>query len=502
MENFKIFDHEQSHNPDILTCLANLSSDEVFTPPKVAREVLDMLPPEVWADPTLKFLDPGCKTGIFLREITSRLMKGLEHQFPNLEDRLEHILSKQVYGIAITELTALITRRTLYCSKVANNKNSIYANSRTAEGNIFYRLMKHTWKNGFCIHCGASQSVYDRSEQAESYAYNFLHDQEPFGGVSFDVIIGGPPFQLYDGGGTGSSARPVYQKFIERAIELNPRYVLMVTPARWYSGGKGLDSFRERMLSDHRIQKLVDYPDTRSVFPTDIAGGICYFLWSRAYEGGCEISVVREGKKTTSRRMLNEFSTFIRDEQSVAIIKKIKIKVSDSLESIVSSRKPFGLDSMFRGKANGDLELRTSKGWSRTSLDEITSGREFVNVWKVLLSKASNDHGGQADKEGLRRIFSRIEVLGPKQVFTESYLLVGVFSKRDEAENMAKFLKTRFCRFLVSTVLLTHNISRGSFQYVPKLPTNRSWTDDQLNSFFDLSFDEVAFINSLIKSID
>ena len=502
MENFRVLSQDYSHNPDILTCLANLSSDEVFTPPRVAKELLDLLPTTLWSDPNVKFLDPGCKTGIFLREITSRLMTGLSEKMPDIQTRLNHILSNQVFGIAVTELTALITRRTLYCSKLANTKTSIFSNSKSPEGNIHYELMKHNWRSGFCTDCGASQTVYDRSANTESYAYNFLHDTQAFREVDFDVIVGGPPFQLYDGGGTGSSARPVYQKFIEKAIALNPRHILMVTPARWYSGGKGLDDFRKTMLSDRRVKCLVDYPDTRSVFPTDIAGGICYFLWSQKYNGPCEISVIRDGVKTTSVRFLNEFETFIRDKESVEIIKKVKAKVSASLDAAVSSRKPFGFDSMNRGRAKGELDIRTSKGWAKTSVEEVSVGHNLINVWKVLLSKASNDHGGQADKEGLRRIFSRIEVLRPGQVCTESYLIVGSYSTKLEAEHMASFLKTRFCRFLVSTVLLTHNISKGSFKYVPLLPMSSSWNDALLNEYFSLSDEEIEFINNLIKSIN
>ena len=502
MEHFETPSPDASHNPDILTCLANLSSDEVFTPPRVARELLDLLPTAIWTDPTLKFLDPGCKTGIFLREITSRLMHGLTDIFPERESRLDHILSKQVYGIAITELTALITRRTLYCSKLANSTNSIFSGSVTPDGNIFYKPLKHTWRSGFCLFCGAGQSVYDRSDSSESYAYNFLHESDFFDGTHFDVIVGGPPFQLYDGGGTGSSARPVYQKFIEKSLSLSPKHILMVTPARWYSGGKGLDDFRQAMLSDRRIEKLIDHPDTRSVFPTDIAGGICYFLWSKSHSGPCEVSVVRDGNKVTSHRFLDEFETFVRDTQAVEIIKKVRHKSKASLEDLVSSRKPFGLDSMYRGSAKGDLELRTSKGWAKTSRAEVLVGQDFISVWKVLLSKASNDHGGQADKSGYRRIFSRIEILAPGQVCTESYLIVGAFSSQKEAENMVVFLKSRFCRFLVSTVLLTHNISKGSFKYVPSMSMKDVWTDERLNVFFGLSKDEVVFINGLIKSID
>jgi site-specific DNA-methyltransferase (adenine-specific) len=500
IENQKV--ERYSYNPDVLTCLANLSSDEVFTPPKIANDVLDLLPESVWKNKDLKFLDPASKTGIFLREITKRLMDGLRDEIPNAELRLAHILKNQVYGIAITDLTSMLSRRTLYCSKNANSEFSIFNKFEDNMGNIFFKQMKHSWKNNFCEDCGAGRVVYDREDAAESYAYNYIHSDQIFKDLKFDVIVGGPPFQLYDGGGTGSSARPIYQKFIEKAISQQPKYLCMVIPARWYSGGKGLDGFRDTMLNDRRIRKLVDFPDTRDVFPTDIAGGICYFLWERSNPGKCDIRTYRNGEFNKSNRFLNEFDTFIRDSNSVVIINKIRQKVPETLESLVSSRKPFGLDSNFKSNGKGKLMLRTSKGKVKVAQSEITAGFALIDRWKVLLSKASNDHGGQADKNGLRKIFSRIELLGPQEVCTESYLTVGSYSSEVLAKNMSIFLKSKFCRYLVSIMLLTHNISKGSFKYVPSLPMDEIWDDEKLNNFFSLTDDEVSFINENIRAMD
>jgi len=493
---------QYNYNPDVLTCLANLSSDEVFTPPKIANDILDLLPETVWKNKDFKFLDPASKTGIFLREITKRLMDGLKDIFPDEELRLAHILENQVYGIAITDLTSLLSRRTLYCSKNANSQFSIFKNCKDRMGNIFFKPMKHRWKNNFCEDCGASQAVYDRDDIAESYAYNYIHADEIFKELKFDVILGGPPFQLYDGGGTGSSARPIYQKFIEKAISQQPKYLSMVIPARWYSGGKGLDGFRELMLNDRCIRKLVDFPDTRDVFPTDIAGGICYFLWERDNPGKCQIKTYRNGKFSNSDRFLNEFDTFIRDSDSVIIINKIRKRAPENLESIVSSRKPFGLESNYKSSGSGALTLRTSKGKVKVAQSEISAGFDLIAKWKVLLSKASNDHGGQADKNGLRKIFSRIEILAPQEVCTESYLIVGSYDSEILANNMSIFLKSKFCRYLVSVMLLTHNISKGSFKYVPSLPMEKAWDDERLNKFFGLTDDEVSFINENVKTMD
>jgi len=492
---------DQHYNPDVLTCLANLSSDEVFTPPKIANDILDLLPSETWQNKDLRFLDPSTKTGIFLREITKRLMIGLQPIIPDDKDRLEHILKNQIYGIAITELTALMSRRTLYCSKNAASQFSIVKFEHNS-GNIYHAPMSHNWKDDFCTECGASRSVYDRDSSEETYAYNYIHSNDLFKDIEFDVIIGGPPFQLYDGGGTGSSARPLYQKFVEKAIAQCPKYIAMVTPARWYSGGKGLDRFRAQMLSDPHMRVLVDFPETKDVFPTDIAGGICYFLWDREHQGKCTVRVNRDGVATESKRYLNEFDTLIRDQTSIEIINKVQKKTPETLDALVSSRKPFGFESNYKSSGVGQVTLRTSQGKVKVSSTQITAGHDLINKWKVLLSKASNDHGGQPDKQGHRKIFSRIEILAPNEICTESYLVIGNYESEKPAKNMEHFLRTKFCRFLVSVMLLTHNISRGTFKYVPRLPMDREWDDESLNTFYNLSDEQVSFINGQIKAME
>lgn len=496
---------QSKYNPDILSCLANLSSDEVFTPPNVVNEMLDCLPQELWRNKNLKVLNPSCKSGVFLREIAKRLDIGLQNQIEDRKERFNHILKNQLFGIAITDLTGLIARRTVYCSKVANGEHSICQNFDNSYGNIINKRMQHTWQGNACIYCNASRKVYDRGDETETYAYNFIHakmDDHWIMNQEYDLIIGGPPYQLYDGGGTGAAAKPVYQKFIEKAKQLNPRFLSMIIPARWYSGGKGLDDFRESMLSDRNIRRIVDYVDTRDCFPNvDIAGGICYFIRDREEQGDCLVTTIRNKEKIDSIRDLNKLPTLVRDKLAVEILEKVFSKKEIKMDKLVSSRKPFGLESAQKPLKNGDLFLFSSHGKGKIESSMVKKGHEHIDKWKVFLSKASNDHGGQADKDGTRKIFARIEVHGPKVVCTESYLLVGTYETSEEAENMVSYLRTKFCRFLVSTSLLTHNISKGVFRYVPIQTVNKSWNDQELYMRYNLNKDEIDFIESLIRAM-
>ena len=409
-----------NYNPDVLSCLANLSSDEVFTPPQLVNSILDLLPVNIWSDQNARFLDPFCKTGVFLREIAKRLDAGLERQIPDRQKRINHIFKNQLFGIAITELTSLLSRRSVYCSKTANGKYSVCAAFDNPQGNIRFERIEHTWKNGRCAFCGASEANYERGEELETHAYQFIHSEnlEEIFKMKFDVIVGNPPYQLSDGG-FGRSASPIYQKFVQQAKKLNPRYLTMIIPSRWFAGGKGLNEFRAEMLNDDRIRKIVDFENATEVFSgVDIAGGICYFLWERDSTGHCEVVNMHNGNEAVSVRPLNEFSTFIRHSKAVPIIRKVLAKKEKSMSKQVTSRKPFGLPTNARPTKSGDITLRWNNGEGPYKRKDITIGTEMIDRWKVITSKVSYDHAGQPDKNGMRKVLSIVDILKPGTICT------------------------------------------------------------------------------------
>ena len=496
------------YNPDVLNCIANLSNDEVFTSPALANQVLDMLPQELFRSPTTTFLDPFCKSGVFLREIVKRLDRGLAEVIPDRQKRIDHIMHHQVFGIALTELTSLLSRRTLYCSKRANSKHSV-SHFNDEQGHVFYKTIRHTWVNGKCKYCGASQKAYDRGSESEQYAYQFIHTDNPQNlfpkNMKFDVIIGNPPYQLSDGGGAGTSAMPIYQKFVEQAKKLSPRFLSMIIPARWYAGGKGLDEFRATMLNDKHIRVLVDYIDSNDCFDgVDIAGGVCYFLWDRDHEGLCKVTSVNKTCSKTSDRLLGEYSTFIRQAEAINIVHKVLNNCKITMDSIVYSRKPFGLDNGYIGQLtpfSGSVTLFGSQGISYIKEEEIIQNAHLLNEWKVIASKASAQ-GGRADSEGKRKVLPKVEVLSPGTICTESYLLLFHTSIQIEAENAASYVKTMFFRFLLSLKVITQNISKDSFSFVPLQDFSHPWTDEMLYKKYGLDENEIAFIESMIRPME
>ena len=445
-----------NYNPDILSCLSNLSSDEVFTPPEIANDMLDMLPQELFRNPNTKFLDPGCKSGVFLREIAKRLNDGLKDQIPDIAKRMEHIMKRQLFAISITQITALLSRRSVYCSKDASSRYSVVSFTNP-DGNIKYRRIEHTWKDGRCSICGASKDIQDRGEELETHAYEFIHmnDKElrELKDMKFDVIIANPPYQLSDGGGNGASAKPIYHLFVQQSIRLNPRFITMITPSRWFSGGKGLDEYRDKMLRSKQIRIIHDFPDATEIFPgIQLKGGASYFLWERDNLGLCKVyshTNITEEVLPTERPLLEKGGdTFIRYNQAIPILHKVQSKGEKSFAEYVSQRMPFGLPNTYKGNKNrssktdletyvsgNDRDIRGAVSYTPISL--VTKGNELIKCHKVFIGKA-----GSGSDSFPHPILPQPFYGKPMTICNESYLVIGGFRTEQECRNVISYTQS------------------------------------------------------------
>ncbi len=525
----KVYKSKTAHTPDVLSCLANLSNDEVFTPPDVVNKMLDLLPQELFEDPGTTFLDPACKTGVFLREIAKRLIKGLEGKIPDLQKRVDHIMHKQLFGIAITELTSLLSRRSLYCSKYPNFKYSVSLFDN-AEGNIRFRKVEHTWVNGKCKFCGANKKEYNRGEKKESYAYEYIHtnNTEKIFNMKFDVIISNPPYQLSDGGGTGDSARPIYQLFIEKALALKPKYVTMIVPSRWMKGGKGLTQFRQKMMNQTSIKYIKDFEDAKECFSgIHLDGGVCYFMLDSTYNGPVEYwykPIGQEAFKSIRFLKNNASETIVRDYRQISIIEKAKIEGEEKFSKIVSYRNPYGLHADLFNAPEKYPEISVSRnsiesGIKVYGVKGIKGGAKRISGYiPISILKLKDSSIGK-----YKLFFSKAYmttstvppeiILGvPNEACTETFLQIGGFDLLEYAKNCLNYIKTKFFRALLFYNRHSLNISKESFALIPMQDfTEKSdidWSlpipeiDKQLYEKYGLSQEEIDFIESMIKPME
>ena len=545
----------RGRNPDVLNSIANLSNDEVFTPPEFANRMLDTLEKawaesnkgeNIWSNPELKFLDPFTKSGVFLREIATRLIKGLESNIPDLQSRVDHILTKQVFGIATTQLTSLMARRSLYCSKKANGKHSITKKFKDEAGNIWFQPMAHTWKKGTireltmdesgneverfvdgkCKYCGASKRDFEREEGLELHAYGLIHSDDPkkwvgeiFGSdMQFDVIIGNPPYQLSTGGtgGAGVQASPIYNDFVVQAKALEPRLLCMVTPSRWFAGGMGLEAFRKEMLSDNRLRVICDYPDSNQIFKgTQIKGGVSYFLWDRDTPG--KVSVTSnsvEGRVSVLERDLLEPGSdiFIRYNEAVSILRKVFASegtsepnnsgLSDDRKfmNLVSSIGAFGLDTTFKGensKKEGYLRVYRNGGVGYIPRSQISRSLEVIDEWKIFIPPA-----GSGSDSFPHSILGKPFVGKPGEISSWTYMHIGPFASELETRNAISYISTRLFRFLVLLHKPTQHATRAVSSFVPIQDFSEVWTDEKLFAKYGITEEEASFINSLVRPME
>jgi site-specific DNA-methyltransferase (adenine-specific) len=538
----------KAHNPDVLTCIANLSNDEVFTPPELANQILDSLEKtwamsnageNLWTNKNLTFLDPCAKSGVFLREIVKRLSEGLSKEIPDLTERINHILTKQVFGIGITELTSLLARRTIYCSKNANGIHSVARTFPTSEGNIWYERVEHDWNSGRCNYCGANANEYARSDEMETHAYKFIHTSNPenltqdlFGGnMHFDVVIGNPPYQLSVGNTTGNSskARAIYHEFISQAIALNPRYIAMIVPSRWMTRStEGIpDSWIDSFIDDHRVRVLHDFLDSKICFPgLDIKGGVCYFLWDRDNEGKCEYVLHSNSSENDVIRhedYLNSkgIGIVVRDNKAISIIEKIEAVEGDWLtnssknfSSLVSPKDFFTnkvqLTSSWDGftvKKSGSNSIKyyLNKAmhgvpYGFIKLEDVPKNTASIKLDTVFIPAAAWGVAKEEDDPVLGQPF----VGEANSACSQTYLVIGYdpihhnFSK-EQCENIVSYISTKFFRYLVSLKKRTQNGPRHVYQFVPVQDFSKPWTDKELYKKYKLTQDEIAFIEKMIR---
>lgn len=441
-----------------------------------------------------QILEINSKTGLYPLYVTYSVYRRKLQEFVNeeltIKDKQDiwlQTVDENIFVICKTPMAKAITRRTLtgYSGgKINAHYFDDLINTMSNKPQMFLDkvLRQNYWKKGNNV-------------------------------MKFDAIVGNPPYQILDGGGKGYSAKPVYNYFVTQAKALNPAYVSMVTPSRWFSGGKGLDQFRSDMLADRSMRKIVDYTDNEMLFKNvSIVGGVNYFLWDRDYSGDCEITSIRGEKVTTMMRPLNEYDIFIRNNESIRLIKEIENSNDVKMDTVVYARNVFGIPSDFRGKNAPTTEYNiamfcSQKSNSMTStyirMSDVIKEHSLIPKYKVIIGKVV-PRGGEVgvDPSIGYRVISTIQVLPPNSVFTDSYLLLAAFDTKIEAINFAKYFCLKLPRFLLHETYSSMNISKANFRFVPFLNYTKEWSENDLFERYHCSKDEKEMITSLIRPME
>lgn len=435
-----------------------------------------------------KVLEINSKSGLYPLYAAYSLFRQRLEQIPQLmrtkanEDILwREVLKENLYVVCMSPMAVHITNRVL-------------------RGN-------HTdWHTNVCYIDNLTNKIKEDIDSVVSVISNSktFNDNNSNNNMKFTAIVGNPPYQVNDGG-AGASATPIYNKFIDIAKTISPTYISMITPSRWFAGGKGLDRFRDEMSRDKRIRSIYNFINGKECFPTASTGSINYFLWDKNYEGMCAFATIKGGENNVRMRTLDEFNVVIGDNIAISIINKVQNKGYGSFCSNVMPYMPFGLRSYVRGQDKefpGSVKLYSSAGLSYYKRDDIKECVDIIDKYKILSSKLLSEHAGEPSKSGQYKVLSRTEIIDPNTVVTESYLILSASDSIEEIQNTYRYCCTKFFRFLLLQYMSSINMTKEVFKFVPKLDMSKEWTDKELYSEFGLTKEEIDYIESIIKPME
>lgn len=509
---------------------------------------------DVFTDYNSRILEINSKTGLYPLYMAYSLFKGAkepnyrnvhltgergkslnaEQYYHQAGDDLEiwkDVLQDNIFVVCRTKMAVSITKRTL-----AGFRTDIRMNIRCYEhdvpvtdlvsAGVLKAADEHVTKEGKTyffnghesLECDMINVLRAKPELFQNdivrgndfwHVYNSIpkSENEDINNMKFKAIVGNPPYQLMDGG-NAASAKPIYNFFVKGGKSLHPKYLSMIMPARWYAGGKGLDDFREEMLNDDSIEKLVDFVNSADCFAgVNIAGGLCYFLRNNDYHGDCVIENKNANSHILSiRRKLNEHNVFVRSNVAVKILQKTALYKEKNMSDVVFSRNTFNLASNVRGellKQSQYLSLYSSEGISYIPQEMIPAEKLELaqNMYKVIVTYAMSG-GNKPSSTGDYQILSSLSILERNEVCTETFLIIDTFEDYNNAKNLVSYMKTKFMRFLMLQALSSIHITKNSFQFVPLQDFSRPWTDADLYAKYNLTEDEIAYIEKMIKPME
>ena len=471
--------------------------NEQFDPQEVLEEprLVDQgqVTEDIFLNPDARILEMNSKSGLYPLYMAYSLYA---MKLPGPEDKLpleqtqalwQETVEQQIFVLCKTRMAESITRRTL-----------VGYQDWTVNTTYIPHLLERMEKD--------PQRLAKKLQRTDTWG----KEGQP---MKFDAIVGNPPYQEDTGGGSAANvaakqARPVYNLFVDQAKTMQPHYISMIMPARWYAGGIGLNDFRNEMLNDPHLIRLTDFVNSKDCFSTvDIAGGICYFLWDRDKEEVCEVTNVSGLERHTMRRNLNEFGEiFIRSNESLSIIHKVLSRSEHFLTDRVQPIDAFGFPSAARGEKepfDGCISLIHSQGTGYIKRSDVKKNAELIDKYKATISilVPCNGEVGIDPSKGYKAITTpRIEV--PGEVNTFSYLVLGAFDTEAEIKNYKQYLMCKFTRFMLRLTYSSMHIARANFVFVPDQDFTEEWTDEKLYKKYELTEDEIAFIESTIRVME